>query len=134
MKPADLVVFIIPKGNEILAEKRRANDDRDPGKVAIPGGHVEPGETHEQACARELKEEFNIVARGFRFVIKLPYHNSVEEQLLHYYVCENWRGKPRNLEAGHIFWIPRDQINLLDIAQDREAMKVFNRMTATSSP
>jgi 8-oxo-dGTP diphosphatase len=128
MKPADIVVMIIHRDGKILAEKRRADDDNEPGKIEIPRGHVEPGETHDQACARELREELYLTSRGFRFLVKMPYHTPVEDQLLHYYVCENWRGKPRNLEAGHIFWIPRDQISLLDITPDREAMKLFNKM------
>ena len=31
------------------------------GRWSVPGGRVEPGETHEQACAREVEEETGLV-------------------------------------------------------------------------
>jgi 8-oxo-dGTP diphosphatase len=56
----DLIVRRHPGGKEILIEKR----GRDPfeGLYALPGGHVDYGETVERAALRELKEECSINA------------------------------------------------------------------------
>ncbi len=44
-------------GDHILMGKRRDN-----GKWTVPGGHANPGESHHEAAARELKEESGIEA------------------------------------------------------------------------
>jgi 8-oxo-dGTP diphosphatase len=41
----------------VLLVRRAADHDTEPGKLALPGGHVEPGETARDASARELFEE-----------------------------------------------------------------------------
>lgn len=49
--------IVINDNGDILVGK-----DVDTGQLAMPGGHVEPGEDFEQAARRELREEADIVA------------------------------------------------------------------------
>jgi 8-oxo-dGTP diphosphatase len=53
-----------PFGGAIHALVIRRADDSDayPGRWALPGGHVDPGETSVQAARRELAEETGIAA------------------------------------------------------------------------
>jgi 8-oxo-dGTP diphosphatase len=56
----DLIIRRKTDGNEILIERR----GREPfvGRYALPGGHIDYGETVEHAAMRELKEECSISA------------------------------------------------------------------------
>ena len=54
MRPAAVDALIV-KGDEIVLIKRGKEPFR--GKWALPGGFVDEGETAEEACAREAKEE-----------------------------------------------------------------------------
>ena len=43
MTPLDCVAFVLIKGDQVLAEKRKSTKQTDPGAVALPGGHGEKG-------------------------------------------------------------------------------------------
>lgn len=55
---ADLV--ILNQDNQILFVRRNKDDDFEPGKYALPGGHVEPAEDPKIAAIREVQEEVSL--------------------------------------------------------------------------
>ena len=65
LRPMVGVSVLIRKGDRILLEKR----SKDPMKGAWkePGGHMEFGETPEQAAAREVQEESGITLSNIKF-------------------------------------------------------------------
>lgn len=54
---------VILDGNKILLCKKKGND-----YYFLPGGHIEFGETAEQALGRELKEELGIEADTIEYI------------------------------------------------------------------
>ena len=57
----ECVAFLLVRDRCVLAEKRKLTKRLAPGALAIPGGHVEPGEELAQALRREAREELAIV-------------------------------------------------------------------------
>ena len=57
MGEVDVVVGIILKKNKFLVEHRSPDEDVDPDIICLPGGHVEPNESKEEALRREMNEE-----------------------------------------------------------------------------
>lgn len=53
-------VAVIFDGPEVLLGKSTSDDDR-AGKWVFPGGHLNPGETEQQAAVREAEEETGII-------------------------------------------------------------------------
>lgn len=128
MKTVDVVSFMLVKNGKILVEKRKKDNETDPGKVAIPGGHVEPGESREQACSREMREELGVEGHGFRFVAKLLHRTEIENHMIYYYLCESWDGMPKSIEADKVFWTGAGEPDALDLEADRKAMKRLMKM------
>jgi ADP-ribose pyrophosphatase YjhB (NUDIX family) len=42
------------------------------GKLSLPGGFLDPGETAEEGLAREIREETGIILAGFDYVASFP--------------------------------------------------------------
>jgi len=124
-KRVDVVALIIPKEDEVLVERRRLDRKIDPGAVTIPGGHVEEGETFEEACRRELREELGLECTRFRYLATYLHETPFEDQVTRYYVCENWTGSPEAVEATEVFFIGRDEDGKLDFEIDRKALIGF---------
>lgn len=61
MKTIQVVAAIVLDGSRILATRR--GDGAQKGRWEFPGGKVEPGETPEEALARELSEELSLSIR-----------------------------------------------------------------------
>ena len=125
----DVVALVICKDDKILVEKRKPNRTVDPGKVAIPGGHVEEHESLEYACKRELDEELGIKCGKFVLICKSLHCTDVEDQTVHYYLCEDWTGELESREAEKIFWVGPKELGVLDFEIDRiAAEKVFRQL------
>ncbi len=127
-KQVDSVSFIIYKNGKFLVEKRKPDKKDNPGKIMFPGGSIEAGESFEQTCRREVKEEFGIYCKKFKFIIRLPIRLPHKKKLIHYYFCEDWKGKPESYEAEKIFWIDPKEFSILDFEIDRTAAKEFLKM------
>lgn len=93
----------------VLLGKREARRAFYPGVWDVLGGHLEPGETAEQALIRELQEEAGVIPTEWRplgeFREALPGGDG--SVVLHLYAVTSWTGVPRNLsprEHSEISW------------------------------
>ena len=128
VKPTvDTVAFIVTRGESILVERRSIEKETDPGAVAIPGGHVEEGETLAEACWRELAEELGLICDDFKFVIQLPHSTPVEDHNVHYFHARDWTGEPVPNEADEILWIGSNEMDTLTFEIDRAAVRKLLR-------
>ena len=67
MKKKGAIVAILDNQNRILLGARPTDITCwAPGKWAFPGGHIESGETPEEAEIRETKEEMNLEIRDLK--------------------------------------------------------------------
>ena len=74
---------------------RHARRKNYPNCWDLPGGHVEAGETPEQAVRRECREELGIEVLDAR---PFPLTGSDPNLEKHAFVITRWRGRPTNTE------------------------------------
>ena len=123
----ECVAFMLVKDRHVLAEKRKLTKRLAPGAVALPGGHVDVGESTEDALRRELDEELGVAAERVLYVCTLL-HRAEEFRRLHYFAVESWQGEIVNQEADQLVWVPLDEPRLLDFDVDRTAVSEYLRV------
>jgi len=121
------VAFLMVEDGRLLVERRFASARLDPGTLAIPGGHVEAGETPEDVLRREMEEELGVAPAAHRFLCTLL-HPSTELIAIDYYWVPRWSGTPACREAEAILWLPLSDVAALDFEVDRTAVREYVRL------
>lgn len=97
---------LIDAENRVLLA-RRPEGKRLAGLWEFPGGKLEPGETPEQALARELQEELGIgIEQGCAAPFAFASHPYGDFHLLMpLFVCRRWSGEAVGREGQSIAWV-----------------------------
>jgi 8-oxo-dGTP diphosphatase len=77
----------------------------------FPGGRVEPGETDEQALARELEEEMGISVRVGERVIHVEHAYASYDIDFCVYRCEIRAGAVQNLKVHDHRWVRPEELD-----------------------
>lgn len=126
---APAVAVIVKCGNEILFTRRNQNPAK--GKLDLAGGFVDPKETAESACARELFEELNITIDKTKLILikTLPnvYHYkninyNTLDLFYEYEVNEKFSVDLELSEVSEIVWIDANNIPIEKIAFESQKM------------
>ena len=120
----------------ILLGKRAPTRQFYPGVWDVPGGHVEPHESPEQALVRELQEELGIIPTQFiKLTVLYDVHSEQHEKYeYHLYCVTQWIGTPQNVlieEHSEICWVPLEEASQLELAL-AAYRPLFQRLAASS--
>eukprot|EP00197_Chlamydomonas_leiostraca_P014049 CAMPEP_0202877786 /NCGR_PEP_ID=MMETSP1391-20130828/31158_1 /ASSEMBLY_ACC=CAM_ASM_000867 /TAXON_ID=1034604 /ORGANISM="Chlamydomonas leiostraca, Strain SAG 11-49" /LENGTH=183 /DNA_ID=CAMNT_0049559879 /DNA_START=82 /DNA_END=633 /DNA_ORIENTATION=+ len=90
---------------------------RPPGKAnaglwEYPGGKVDPGETPEGACVRELREELGVEldASALQPLSFVSWPYPTFHLLMPLYVCTRWSGQPVGAEGQAVVWVTEQEM------------------------
>lgn len=126
---AGAVAVIIKCKDEILFTRR--NQDPKKGKLDLAGGFVDPKESGEESCVRELYEEMKIKVdiSKLKYLASLPntyeYKNILYNTLDLFYEYEVAEQFEVNLEISEIsetVWMKKYDLNLEEIAFDSQKL------------
>lgn len=124
---AGAVAVIIRFGNEIFLTRR--NRDPKKGKLDLAGGFVDPRESAEEACKRELFEELKLEVdiSKLKYLTSLPNIYQYKEIDYHtidlfyeYEVSEKFEVNLELSEISESVWIDLKELKLEDIAFDSQ--------------
>ena len=118
-----VVAGAIIEDNKVFSAQR-GNKGETKFKWEFPGGKIEPGETPEEALARELKEELKIVVKVHELITSIV--DEYETQILHIdtYRCTLISGTPTLNEHIDMAWSAKDELDKLTFsAADAPTLK-----------
>ena len=105
--------FIV-KNKKVLLGKRSTTREFYPDVWDVFGGHLNPGETTEEALRRELYEELGIVPARWEFLLTVqePNEDKYGQIKYHIFLVTAFDGEPQNLqpeEHSFIRWFEFEQ-------------------------
>ncbi|MCG7444951.1 (deoxy)nucleoside triphosphate pyrophosphohydrolase [Corynebacterium sp. ACRPO] len=116
--PIRVVGAVFHDGERFLACRKKPGKPLE-GHWEFPGGKIEPGESPEQALAREIREELNLIAEVGQKVTTTTYEYDFATIELTTFYCTLVDGDLRltdhdatkwvtSTEAAHLAWAPAD--------------------------
>ena len=110
-----VVAGAIVKDGKVFAAQR-GNKGKTAFKFEFPGGKIEPGETPEQALARELREELSINVEVHELITAIV--DEYEDVILHIdtYRCTLISGTPTLSEHIAMAWSNKEELDNLEFS------------------
>lgn len=110
---------LLVRGGRVLLGHRHPDRAIYPDVWDLPGGHIEPRETPEDALRREVREEVGVeVIR----CTEIPFPDFFPAAVTHVFTVDAWRGEPTNLapdEHDRLGWFAADELHGLTLADQR---------------
>lgn len=116
-------VLVLDKNGKVLVGIRKDN-----GMICGPGGHIEDGETPEEAAIRETQEEFGITPTN---LVPLGQLDGLDPQYgkPHVFLCKDYEGQPHchNDEMMTCHWISPRQPDAKQFPPFAASLKLLNK-------
>jgi 8-oxo-dGTP diphosphatase len=105
--------IILEQGRVLLTQ--RPDDGRHAGFWEFPGGKIDPGESPEQALAREIEEELGVSVTVGRIYEVVYFRYKWGPVLILAYLCRITCGVIRNLEVAAHRWVEPAELSTFRI-------------------
>jgi mutator protein MutT len=106
------VVAAVVEAHDAFLVSRRQPGVHLAGLWEFPGGKIDPGETHEQALRREMREELDTDVDVGELVFEIEHAYPERIVALFFYRCR-LRGTPRPLLGQDVRWVARAELATL---------------------
>ena len=110
---------LIHRGDTLLLQNRVKPDWQG---FALPGGHIEPGESIVESVIREMKEETGLTIRNPRLCGVKQFPIDGGRYLVFLFETEKFEGTLRSSGEGEMVWVPRDRLGEYQTVDDLEQL------------
>ena len=113
------VLCLLRRGEEILLQNRVKKDWHG---YALPGGHVEPGESIVEAVVREMREETGLVVLHPKLCGVKQFPIDGGRYVVFLFVADEYSGVLTSSDEGQMHWVRRDALKSVPAVDDLEEM------------
>ena len=104
-----VLAYIKNKDSYLMLFRNKKKNDINEGKYVGIGGHIELGESPEEAVVREVKEETNLDLTSYELRGKLYFESDGYEEMIYLYTGEA-SGNLSECDEGELSYIPIEKV------------------------
>ena len=104
--PETVLCYIKKDDCYLLLLRNKKENDMNEGKWMGVGGHIEEGETPEQAAIREIREESGLVISDLFYAGIVEFVNDDYSEIMHLFTTNHFTGELIECNEGTLAWIP----------------------------
>jgi 8-oxo-dGTP diphosphatase len=99
----NIVNALFLRDGKVLLGRRSTRRSTYPDLWSFPGGHVEHGETLDEALVREIREEVGVVPTSFSLLVSIadPHASETDPAIYHMYRVTALKGTSRSWRGAH---------------------------------
>lgn len=116
MKLATLC-YVRSKGKTLMVLRNKKPNDLHEGKWNALGGKFELGESPEECCIREIREESGLTIRHpqLKGFITFPAFDEIEDWYVFVFIATEFTGSLIDSPEGDLAWIPDGELTKLNL-------------------
>jgi 8-oxo-dGTP diphosphatase len=104
------------------------------GRWEFPGGKIEPGESEQQALARELREELGIELAAAHPELTLQHDYPERRVQVSLWVVDRYAGEPRGLDGQQLKWVVPERLPDEDVLEaDQPFIEALQRRSCSAA-
>ncbi len=110
-----VLCYLIKDDSYLMLYRNKKENDMNEGKYLGIGGHIEPGETKEEACKREIKEETGLDVNRLDYHGFVEFYNDDYQELMYLFTSDDFSGELIECNEGTLSWVKIDKVLDLNI-------------------